>query len=196
MMNETDRSVAEFTRCTFEDFEADFHGQAAFSLLAELRLVDSHLADADGAAAAAGTMVDFGISPECVSGCGPGSFGICTEVCELGVVTLTLTPTATLIRLTPTPTPTSTPGRQVLLVRHRCLQPLPNRYLQGRSGCRGGVTVPAVPRGDVQRRRGHGRVRHVPRRFVRHRRCERHVRDRHELGRKGLRRLPGRTGGD
>ena len=83
MMNETDRSAAEFTRCTFEDFEADFHGQAAFSLLAELRLVDSQLADADGGAAAAGTVVDFGIIPECVSGCGPGSFGTCTEVREL-----------------------------------------------------------------------------------------------------------------
>ena len=61
-MNVTERSAADFTRCTFEDFQADFYGQAVFSSVAQLRLFDSHLAADEGMSLAAGTVFDFGVT--------------------------------------------------------------------------------------------------------------------------------------
>ena len=40
-MNETERSSATFARCTFDDFDSDFYGQAAYSSISQLKLVDS-----------------------------------------------------------------------------------------------------------------------------------------------------------
>ena len=89
-MNVTDRSIAEFTRCTFEDFEADFYGQAVFSSISQLRLFDSHIAADQGMSLAAGTVFDFGSQSDCRSGCGPGMHGTCEPIdncfsCDIGV---------------------------------------------------------------------------------------------------------------
>ena len=89
-MNVTDRSDASFTRCTFEDFEADFYGQAAYSSISQLRLIDSHIATDPGVALVAGTVYEFGTAPDCQSGCGPGMFGNCTSIdncfsCDMGL---------------------------------------------------------------------------------------------------------------
>ena len=88
-MNVTERSSAEFTRCTFEDFEADFYGQATFSSVAQLRLFDSHIAADKGMALAAGTVFDFGVTSDCQSGCGRGQYGTCEPIdncfsCDIG----------------------------------------------------------------------------------------------------------------
>ena len=92
-MNVTDRSAATFTRCTFEDFEADFYGQAAFSSISQLRLYDSHIAADPGMALEAGTVFDFGSASDCQSGCGPGMYGTCTSIdncfsCDIGTCNL------------------------------------------------------------------------------------------------------------
>ena len=79
-MNVTERSAADFTRCTFEDFQADFYGQAVFSSVAQLRLFDSHLAADEGMSLAAGTVFDFGVTSDCQSGCGRGQYGTCEKV--------------------------------------------------------------------------------------------------------------------
>ena len=92
-MDATDRSDASFTRCTFEDFEADFYGQAAFSSISQLRLIDSHIASDPGMALEAGTVFDFGGVSDCQSGCGPGMYGNCTSIdncvsCDIGTCNL------------------------------------------------------------------------------------------------------------
>ena len=79
-MNVTERSAADFTRCTFEDFQADFYGQAVFSSVAQLRLFDSHIAAVERMALAAGTVFDFGVTSDCQSGCGRGQYGTCEKV--------------------------------------------------------------------------------------------------------------------
>ena len=91
-MNVTDRSAVDFVRCTFEDFEADFYGQAAFSSISQLRLVDSHIAAEPGMALEAGTVFDFGTASDCQSGCGPGMYGTCVAIdncfsCDIGTCT-------------------------------------------------------------------------------------------------------------
>ena len=78
-MNVTDRSSAEFTRCTFEDFHADFYGQAVFSSISQLRLFDSHIVADPGMSLAAGTVFDFGVTSDCQSGCGRGQYGTCEK---------------------------------------------------------------------------------------------------------------------
>ena len=79
-MNVTDRSAATFTRCSFEDFEADWYGQAVYGSIAQLRLFDSHLAADEGTSLAAGTVFDFGSQFDCQSGCGRGQYGSCEQV--------------------------------------------------------------------------------------------------------------------
>ena len=44
---DANRSSAEFTQCSFEDFEAGFYGLAAYSSISRLRLVDSYIAAPD-----------------------------------------------------------------------------------------------------------------------------------------------------
>ena len=77
---DANRSSAEFTQCSFEDFEAGFYGLAAYSSISRLRLVDSYIAAPDGASHATGTVFDFGVASNCQSGCGPGHFGNCSQV--------------------------------------------------------------------------------------------------------------------
>ena len=79
-MNVTDRSAATFARCSFEDFEADWYGQAVYGSIAQLRLFDSHLAADEGTSLAAGTVFDFGSQFDCQSGCGRGQYGSCEQV--------------------------------------------------------------------------------------------------------------------
>ena len=80
-MDETDRSAAEFIRCSFQDFYAGFYGQAVFSSIAQLRLTDSNIATPAGSAALApGTVFDFGVNSDCQSGCPAGMFGTCEAV--------------------------------------------------------------------------------------------------------------------
>ena len=79
-LNETDRTAAEFTRCSFEDFHADFYGQAVYNSIGRLRLTDSNLAPTDGSTLALGTVLDFGGSSDCQSGCPSGSYGTCEAV--------------------------------------------------------------------------------------------------------------------
>ena len=92
-MNVTARSTAEFTRCTFEDFHADFYGQAVFSSIAQFRLADSHLATTrNSTVLLPGTVFDFGVSSDCRSGCPAGMFGACVAVdscysCKIGSCT-------------------------------------------------------------------------------------------------------------
>ena len=80
-MNATERTAADFTRCTFETFSSDFYGDAVFSSISQLRLFDSHLvATANGSTFGSGTIFDFGVNSDCRSGCGPGQFGACEAV--------------------------------------------------------------------------------------------------------------------
>ena len=90
--NTTQQTFADFMRCAFEGFHADFAGQAVFNSLGQLYLLDSHLATADGAALAPSTVFNFGGSSECQSGCPAGSYGTCEAVddcysCVIGACT-------------------------------------------------------------------------------------------------------------
>ena len=89
--NGTDQTTAEFTRCSFNDFHADFAGQAVFNSIGRLRLTDTHLAG-DEAPLPVSTVFDFGGSSDCKSGCPAGSYGTCEAVdncysCIIGACT-------------------------------------------------------------------------------------------------------------
>jgi len=94
LMDATERSVADFTRCTFSEFAADFYGSAVFSSISQLRMFDSHIASAvaetNATALSSGTVFDFGVNSDCRSGCGPGQYGTCEAIdgcfsCDIGV---------------------------------------------------------------------------------------------------------------
>ena len=89
-MNATERSAADFTRCTFDEYSADFYGQAAFSSVSQLRLFDTNIAPADGASSLeAGTVFDFGVASDCSVGLRCWQYGVCEAVdrvfsCNIG----------------------------------------------------------------------------------------------------------------
>ena len=74
------QTTAEFSRCAFKDFGADFGGQAVFNSLGQLRLSDTHIVPPDGETLATGTVFDFGGNSDCQSGCPSGSYGTCEPV--------------------------------------------------------------------------------------------------------------------
>ena len=90
--NGTEQTTAEFTRCTFDYFHADFTGQAVFNSLSQLSIFDTHLTLANGTSFAPDTVFDFGGSSDCQSGCPAGSYGTCEAVdncysCVIGACT-------------------------------------------------------------------------------------------------------------
>ena len=92
-LNGSTGTSATFTRCQFKDFHSDFYGGLAFSSVAQINFIDSHLGDdveSSLDALETGTVFNFGGSSNCLSGCPAGTYGVCSPIddcvsCQIGV---------------------------------------------------------------------------------------------------------------